>query len=164
MDWQRIERKLAGSFHARPEHVGGWSSSTAVDVGQRLVLEDAMTEGERDEYGDLEHWPGSVAELLQSVDAQISLLRFYWESLGPMNWVAGMVIVGTGRRRYLGVWDETESYRVFAAVEPGTIQLRSPRRYLLYLVVDGRRHGDGLFGSLPHEVSNDRPDLLPLRS
>ena len=28
-------------------------------------------------------------------------------------------------------------------------------------MVNGRRHGDGLFGSLPHEVSNDRPDLLP---
>ena len=162
MDWQRIERKLAGSFHARPEHVG---ASVVVHRRRPLplaaVLEDAMTEEERDEYGELEHWPGSVAELLHSVDAQISLLRFYWESLGPMSWVAGMVIVGTGRRRYLGVWDETESYRVFAAVEPWDDPAALSAAVSAYLVVNGRRHGDGLFGSLPHELSNDRPDLLP---
>ena len=162
MDWQRIERKLAGSFHARPEQIG-----EAVVVHRRrplplaAVLEDAMTEEERDEHGELAYWPGSVAELLDSVEARISLLRFYWESLGPVSWVAGMVIVGIGRRRYLGVWDETESYRVFAAVEPWDDPAALAAAVSSYVVVNGRRHGDGLFGSLPHEVSNDRPDLLP---
>jgi hypothetical protein len=162
MDWQRIERKLAGSFHARPEHCG---ESVIVHRRRPLplaaVLEDAMTEEERDEYGELEHWPGSVAELLDSVDAQISLLRFYWESLGPMSWVAGIVLVGAKRRRYLGVWDESESYRMFAAVEPWDDPAALSAAVSAYLVVNGRRHGDGLFGSLPHELSNDRPDLLP---
>jgi hypothetical protein len=64
MDWQRIERKLARSFHARPEHVG---ASVVVHRRRPLplaaVLEDAMTEEERDGYGELEHWPGSVAAL-----------------------------------------------------------------------------------------------------
>ena len=61
MDWQRIERKLARSFHARPEHVG---ASVVVHRRRPLplaaVLEDAMTTGERAEYGELEHWPGST--------------------------------------------------------------------------------------------------------
>jgi hypothetical protein len=162
MDWQRIERKLARSFRARPEHIG---ESVVVHRRRPLPLapgrEDAMTEEERDEYGDLEYWPGSVSELLDGVDAQIPLLRFYWESLGPMSWVAGMVIVGTGRRRYLGVWDETESYRVFAAVGPWDDPVALAAAVSSYLVVNGRRHADGLFGSLPHEVSNESPDLLP---
>ena len=97
MDWQRIERNIARSFHARPERIG---DSVVVHRRRPLplaaVLEDAMTEQERDEHGDLAHWPGDVAELLDSVDARISLLRFYWESFGPMSWVAGIVIVGTG--------------------------------------------------------------------
>jgi hypothetical protein len=162
MDWQRIERKLAGSFHARPVHVG---ESVVLHRRRPLPLaaplEGVMTEEERDEYGELASWPGSVAELLDSVDARISLLRFYWESLGPISWVAGMVIVGTGPRRYLGVWDESESYRLFAAVEPWHDRAALSAAVSAYLVVNGRRHGDGLFGSLPHELSNDRPDLLP---
>jgi hypothetical protein len=162
MNWQQVEQKLAGSFRARPERIG---ESVVIHRRQPLslatVLDGAMTEEERDEHGDLESWPGNVAEVLNGVDAQISLLGFYWESLGPMSWVAGMIIVGTGRRRYLGVWDEVESYRVFAAVEPWDDPTALSAAVRSYLVVNGRRHGDGVFGSLPHEVTNQRPDLLP---
>ena len=81
MDWQRIERKLAGSFRARPEHIG---QSVVIHRRQPLslatVLEGAMTEAERDEHGELESWPGNLAELLEGVDAQISLLGFYWRA------------------------------------------------------------------------------------
>jgi hypothetical protein len=162
MDWQQVERKLAGSLRARPEQVG---ESVVVHRRKPLSLapamEGAMTQDELDEYGDLAGWPGSVAELLDSVDARVPLLGFYWESLGPMSWVAGIVVVGTGQRRYLGAWDETESYRVFAAVEPWDDPAALSAAVSSYLVVNGRRHGDGLFGSLPREVSNHRPDLLP---
>jgi hypothetical protein len=50
---------------------------------------------------------------------------------------------------------------VFAAVEPWDDAVALAATVSSYLVVNGRKHGDGLFGSLPHEVSNHRPDLLP---
>ncbi|MFO7572501.1 MAG: hypothetical protein R6W48_07885 [Gaiellaceae bacterium] len=162
MDWQKVEGQLDKAFRAKPERIG---ESLVVHRRRPLalapVMESAMTEDERDEHGDLASWPASVQQLLDEIVAQDELLRFYWESFGPMSWVAGMILVGTGRRRYVGVWDEVESYRLFAAVEPWDDALALSSAVSAYLVVNGRRHGDGLFGSLPQEVSNDCPELLP---
>jgi hypothetical protein len=162
MDRDKVERTLARSFRATPQK---FEKSVVVHRRRPLslatVLDSAMTDDERDEHGDLESWPGSVSQLLDEADAEISLLGFYWESLGPMSWVAGMVLVGTGRRRYLCVWDETESYRAVAAIEPWDDPLALSQAVASYLVENGRRHGDWLFGSLPHEVTNHRSDLLP---
>jgi hypothetical protein len=119
MDWQKVERELSRAFRARPERVG-----EALVVHRRRpvalapLMESAMTEDELQEHGDLALWPADVSELLTEAGAEEELLRFYWESFGPMSWVAGMVLVGTGRRRYVGVWAEEDSHRVFAAVEP----------------------------------------------
>jgi hypothetical protein len=161
MDWEKVERTLARSFRAKPQRLG---ESVVVHRRRPLalasVLESAMTEDERDEHGDLEDWPGNVFQLLDEADAQVSLLGFYWESLGPMSWVAGMVLVGTGRRRYLSVWDEMESYRSVAAIEPWDDTLALSAAVASYVVENGRRHGDWLFGSLPREVTNYRSDLV----
>jgi hypothetical protein len=162
MDWQKVERELSRAFRARPERVG-----EALVVHRRRpvalapLMESTLTEDERDEYGDLAVSPGSVSELLTEAGAEEELLRFYWESFGPPSWEAGMVLVGTGRRRYVGVWDEVDSHRVFAAVEPWDDPRAVSSAVSAYLAVNGRRHGDGLFGSLPTEVSNDCPELLP---
>jgi hypothetical protein len=162
MDWEKVERTLARSFRAKPHQIG---ESVVVHRRRPLllatVLERAMTEEEHDEHGDLESWPGNVSQLLDEADAEISLLGFYWESLGPMSWVAGLVLVGTGRRRYLCVWGETESYRAIAAIEPWVDPLALSAAVSSYLVENGRRHGDWLFGSLPHAVTNHRSDLVP---
>jgi hypothetical protein len=129
MDWQRIERKLARSFRARPQHIG---ESVVVHRRRPLplapVLEEAMTEDERDEYGELEHWPGSVSEPLDGVDAQIPLLRFYWESLGPMSWVAGMVIVGTGDDATSVCGTRPSRTACSLPSSRGTMPSRSPQR------------------------------------
>ena len=162
MNWQQVEKKLAGSFRARPERI---ADSVVIRRRRPLplpaLLDAAMSADERDEHGDLESWPGDVAELLDGVDARISLLGFYWESFGPMSWVAGMTLVGTGRRRYLCIWDEVSSYRAVASVEPWDDPRALSAAVTAYLERNGQRHGDSLFGSLPHEVSNYRPDLLP---
>lgn len=162
MDWGRVERKLAGAFRARPLRIG-----SALVVYRRrplslaTVLEPELTDDERVEYGSLAAWPGSVSELLEEERAAIDLLGFSWDSLGPMSWAAGMELVGTGSRRYLCVWDEVKSYRAVAAVEPWDDASAVSAAVSSYLSCNGRRHGDGLFGSLPHEVTNYRPDLLP---
>jgi hypothetical protein len=120
-----------------------------------------MTPEDWEEVGAVEGWPGSVAELLEQKDAEVGLLRFYWDGLGPISWSAAMTLVGTGRRRALCVWDEVDSYRAVAAVEPWDDPVAVSAAATAYLSVNGTRHGDGLFGSLPHEVSNDSPFLLP---
>jgi hypothetical protein len=72
-----------------------------------------------------------------------------------------MEIVGTGSRRYLCVWDEVKSYRAVAAVEPWDDASAVSGAVSSYLSCSGLRHGDKLFGSLPHKVTNYCPDLLP---
>jgi hypothetical protein len=162
MNWDEVEHELARAFEGKLDRI---DEAVVVHLDSPLalgpVLESALSEDERDEHGDLESSPGDVHELLVEADAQVSLLGFYWESLGPMSWVAGMVLVGRERRRYLCVWDETESYRAFAAVEPWDDSRALVAAVSAYLVCNGRDHGDGLFGSLPHEVTSHRPDLLP---
>ncbi len=49
----------------------------------------------------------------------------------------------------------------FAAVEPWGDPIALSAAVTAYIAVNGSRHGDGLFGSLPHEVANHRADLLP---
>jgi hypothetical protein len=162
MDILRLEKALERSFGAKPQQFGEslvLHRRRALAIGP--VLERALDQDERDDWGDLDSSPGEVAEILDEHGARESLLGFYWESLGPMSWVAGMDLVGTGRRRYVCVWDEMASYRAFAAIEPWDDPIALAAAVSSYLAQNGRRHGDGLFGSLPHEVTSSRPDLLP---
>jgi hypothetical protein len=124
-------------------------------------MNTALTDDESDEWGDLECWPGSLTQLLEDhgVEEQV-LLGFYWDGFGPISWVAGLTLIGTGSRRYLCYWDETQSYRALAAVDPwddpGAISATVAR----LLARNGYGFGDHLFGSLPHETTNHAPDLV----
>lgn len=64
-------------------------------------MNEALSEDERDECGDLEAWPGSLSELLEQHGIEERrLLYFYWDGFGPTSWVAGLVLIGNGKRRY----------------------------------------------------------------
>src|SRR5262245_25389521 len=120
MNWEKVERSLERGFSARPRRFG----STLLIERRRpfalaRVIEETLSEDERDEFGDLEAWPGSLSALLEENGIEERrLLSFYWDGFGPISWVAGLVLIGNGRRRYLCYWDETESYRALAAVDP----------------------------------------------
>ncbi len=120
-----------------------------------------MTEDEVEYYGSLEGWPGSVGQLLEEEQARVSLLSFSWDGFGPMSSGAGLVLVGAGKRRHLCAWDEISSYRALAAVEPWDEPGAVATVVADYVACNGRKYGDWIFGSLPTEVTNRRPDLLP---
>src|SRR6185437_8613125 len=109
MDWKRVERKLERAFTASPRRYG---SSLVIERRRPFplarVMNTALSEEERDEWGDLEAWPGSLAQLLEEHEVEErSLLGFYWDGFGPISWVAGLALIGNGRRRYVCYWDET---------------------------------------------------------
>lgn len=163
MDWQKVERELGKAFRAKPERIG---ESLVIHRRRPLelarVMESAMTEEERAEHETLTYWKGTVSGLLEELGAENDLLTFYWGGFGPgMSSGAGMALVGTGRRRYVGVWEEEAPHRLFAAVEPWDDPLAISSAVSAFLVVNGRRHGYELFGSLPSQISNDCPELLP---
>jgi hypothetical protein len=56
-------------------------------------------------------------------------------------------LIGTGNRRYLCVWDEVESYRAVATVEPWDDPTAVSEAVEAYLVCNGRRHGDPSSGA-----------------
>jgi len=162
MNWERVERRLQRGFSGRPTRFG---STVLVERRRPFplaeVIEEALSEDEREGYGGLEAWPGNVSELLkQNGIEERQLLGFYWDALGPMSWSAGLVLVGNGRKRYLAFWDEIESYRAVAVLEPWDDELAVSAATARLLARNGTGFGLGLFGSLPTETTNYAPELV----
>jgi hypothetical protein len=157
MDWTKVEHKLARSFRATPQRLG---ESMVVPRRRPLelapLLEAALGPDEEDLLYEL-----GVHGLLEEEDAWTSVLFFYWDGFGPISWTAGLGLVGTGTRRYLSVWDEVSGHRALAAIEPWDDPLAVSAAVSGCLAVNGSKHGDWLLGSLPHELTNRAPDLLP---
>lgn len=76
--------------------------------------------------------------------------------LWPVTWEGALSLLGRGRRRYLCLRGDLEPRRLLAAIEPWD----SPGA-LGKVVAEAVAGNDLGFGSLPHEISNHRPDLLP---
>jgi hypothetical protein len=124
-------------------------------------IEDALEgEEELEQYaGTLESWPAHVMELLHG--HVHDLLFFYWDGLGPTSSVAGLQVLELGGRGYLVYWNELESYRAVAALDPWQDDLVVSAAVKEILCRNGRSHGVELFGSVPTETTNRMPSLLP---
>jgi hypothetical protein len=162
MDWVTVERKLERGFRGSPRHYG---ASVVIERRRPFplarVMDAALTEEERGEWGELEYWPGSVCQVLDEAGVgKQELLGFYWDGLGPTSSVAGIVLVGNGQRRYLCYWDELESYRALAALTPGDDPLAVCGTLRRLLVRNGKGFGVQLFGDLPAETANHSPELI----
>jgi hypothetical protein len=162
MNWKDVERKLERGFRASPRRYG---ASRVIERRRAFplaqVVNAALSDEEREEWGDLEEWPGSLSQVLaESGVEERPLLGFYWDGFGPISWVAGLVLIGNGRNRYLCYWDETESYRALASVEPCDDPLAVSGTVARVLAHNGREFGVDLFGSLPHETTNRAPALV----
>jgi hypothetical protein len=162
MDWKQMERRLERGFRARPRRSG----STIVIERRRplklaAIMNEALSEDEQDEWGDLEAWPGSLSELLEQHGIEERrLLYFYWDGVGPTSWVAGLVLIGNGRRRYLSYWNELESYLTVAAIEPWHDPIALSETVRRLLGRNGKGFGVTPFGSLPTETTNRAPELI----
>jgi hypothetical protein len=157
MDWATVERQLERGFRASPRHYG---ASVVIERRRPFplarVMDAAMSEDERGEWGELEYWPGSVCQLLDEAGVgNQELLGFYWDGL-----VAGTVLVGNGERRYLRYWDELESYRALAAITPGDDPLAVSGTLRRLLVRNGKDFGVHVFGDLPTETTNHSATLV----
>lgn len=163
MHWQRVERRLERAFSAQPRRFG---STIVVERRKPFKLAAAMNEAlsdeEQEESGDLEAWPGSLSELLaeQGIEER-RLLDLYWDGFGPTSWVAGVVSIGNRRRRYLCYWNELESYLALAAIEPWDDPLALSGTVRRLLDRNGNAFGVDVFGSLPTETTNHAPELIP---
>lgn len=78
--WEKVERRLERGFRARPRMFG---SSLVIErrrpfpLGQ--VINGLLSEEERDEWGDLVAWPGSLSQLLEENGVEERrLLSFHW--------------------------------------------------------------------------------------
>ena len=160
---RRWSAVLSGVFSARPRRFG---STLLIKQRQPFPLaraiSEALSEEEIDEFGDLEDWPGSVSELLEQNEIEeLVLLSFYWDGLGPTSGEAGLVLLGNGRKRCVAYWDEIESYRALALLDPWDDPLAVSAVVKHVLGRNGAGFGIGLFGSLPAETTNDAPELIP---
>lgn len=155
-----VEERLSHAFAGKPNALGGgsivWRRQPAL---LWRYLEESLEEEEREEHGGLEYWPGSVAELLEG--RLHPLLSFYWGGWGPMSWVAGLEVLQLERSAYLCLWDERESYRALARLERWNDRPLLSQAVRELLRANGQRQGVAVFGSLPSETTNKRPDLIP---
>ena len=162
MDLDRLEARLARAFRARPQVLG-----EAQIVWRRRPIplwqwvEELMEEPDWDEVGEgcLQDWPGSIQAVL---DGHLhDLLFFYWDGLGPTSSGAGLQVLELGGQGYLVYWNELESYRAVAALEPWRDDLVVSAAVKEIVRKNGRPHGVELFGSVPKETTNRIPSLLP---
>jgi hypothetical protein len=162
MDFERLERRLERAFTARPVRVGDgsivWRRKPA--PLWRFVDESSDAE-EREDYSDLEAWPGNVAELLGTRAS--SVLGFYWDGFGPTSSVAGVVLLELERASYLCQWDETNSYLAVAKLQGWKKPKVLGAAVSELLRENGHPHGVSVFGSLPTETTNYSPSLVPSR-
>jgi hypothetical protein len=160
MDLERLEARLRRAFKARPQMLG----EAGIIWRRRPIplwawVEQVLDEDEWDEHQGVEYWPANVHALL---DGHLhDVLLFYWDSLGPTSSVAGLQVLDLGGRGYLVYWNELESYRAVAALDPWQDDLVVSAAVKEILRKNGRPHGVELFGSVPTETTNGMPSLLP---
>jgi hypothetical protein len=159
MDWEKVERRLERGFSAQPRRFG---STLLIERRRPIPLARAITEAlSADEVEELDAWPGSLSELLeQNAIEERTLLDFHWDGIGPASWVAGLVLIGNGRKRYLAFWDEVESYRALAVLHPWDDGLAVSAVVKRVLSCNGAAFGIALFGSLPTETTNHAIELV----
>ena len=160
MDEATIESDLRRTFSAVPVRLG---DASIVWRDQPALLwefvENALDEEKREVFSGLESLPGSVAALLG--ERLRPILSFCWDGLGPRSWAAGLQVLEIGARGHLCFWNETDSYVAVAALEPWDDPLVLAAAVKDLLKDNGVGHGLWLFGALPTETTNHRPDLLP---
>src|SRR5262249_48090869 len=101
--------------------------------------------------GTFEAWPGNVHELLDNHNLRRGLISFSHDGFGPVSWSYGFESIDLGRRSYLVLWDELESYRVLASITPLT---KTALRALLTGAISDQ------LGGVPHDIFNNAPSLL----
>ncbi|MDQ7844557.1 MAG: hypothetical protein QN129_13535 [Armatimonadota bacterium] len=172
MRWDLLAARLQGAFtverlRARDGRILTPASGEPLDL-QELLLEAAEEGEEDDELGDLlaalkgpEGAPEAL-ELLERRWATEVVMPFEWEGFGPISSSAQLRLldVGDGQAYVLPVVEEAP-LRTIAAIQPGKAPRACAAFFRSLLQDNGNSYGIDLFGSLPSQTVNHRPDLVP---
>jgi len=91
-----------------------------------------------------------------------TLLYFYWDSFGPMSFGATIELVDLGVTGTLAYYiTEYAPPYAFALIQPGGDTDIWPAFVVDLFRDNGESYGIELFGGLPCETTNSRPDLVP---
>ena len=91
-----------------------------------------------------------------------TLLDFYWDGFGPTSSGATIDLVDLGATGTLAYWitEDAPTY-AFALIQPGGDTDIWPAFVVDLFRDNGESYGIELFGSLPSQTTNGRPDLVP---
>jgi hypothetical protein len=157
MNWKLVDEALVEAFSVPHLYAGG---GRGYGAEQPVILEEVMeqaleTEEEREEFED------DPLALLEE-QGLVSLLSFHWQSIGPCVFSTFVSLLELGREHvFVIVRDEWVGAKVIARLEPAAEQ-RLVSAFVHSLIFEnGEAYGYHLFGSLPSETFNSRPDLVP---
>jgi hypothetical protein len=147
MKVERLEARLARQFRARPQRLGEaritWRK-TPVPLWRHA--------------GTAPAFPDTVVDVLG--ERLVDVLSFTWLGETPLAFSAAVKMLDLGERGYLCVWNECHSFLAVARLDPWQDELVLSAAVKQLLHENGRRYGLEVFGSIPHETVNFRPELV----
>jgi len=165
IDWPRFEATLAARFRVRTIQVADGVVLTA--QGKPLLAHELLAAcsddpGEQEElrYADL--WPAVPLELLEQRYRPEQWFGFYWDSIGPMSWSSSLWLLHDHDGSSIAaLLHEEQPFYLLGLVQPDDDPLLLSRLFTEIVKENGHGFGVDLFGSLPIETTNWRPDLVP---
>jgi hypothetical protein len=163
LDWHAVDQRIAQAF-AQPQRIGTSNPCTphAPLLLHEVLVAAATSEDDKDELATYETWPASVLEVLEEHFRLEPWFSFYWDSFGPMSWISSLQLVKTGERRSLICLVHEEQPAVgLALAEPDDDPHLMSALFVQLLLENGDGFGVSIFGSLPRETTNWKPQLVP---
>jgi hypothetical protein len=155
--WDLVERRLETAF-AMPRHEA--SAGRILVAVNALDLDEVLTEARETREESGEH--GAPVELLEEERSFGPVLGFEWQSMGPMSWYSTLRMVDLGGdQAYACICHEEAPSLAFAAIRPKDEPGLWSALFRELVATNGSAYDVGLFGSLPGETENFRPDLVP---
>jgi hypothetical protein len=166
IDWTQFDATLAAAFCERRVKVGDGIVLTGAErrplLGHELLGASSDTPEEREEIATYEWWPASILELLEQRYRPEQWFGFYWDSIGPMSWSSSLWLLHRdGGSSIVALLHEEQPFYLLGLVDPDDDPLLLSPLFSEIVKENGRGFGVDLFGSLPIETTNWRPDLVP---
>lgn len=165
IDWVRFERLLRRQFRYPTLTVG--DGHLLGNCGRPLhaheLLRACSNDPEEQEglrWSDI--WPAVPLEAIEQRYEPVKWFDFYWDSLGPMSWISILYLLRRGdRSSIIALLHEEQPLYLLGIVRPDDDPLLLSRLFTCIVENNGHGFGVDLFGSLPIETTNWRPELVP---
>jgi|GEM_PF-4030746 hypothetical protein len=178
MRWDFIADQLEATFtveRLRTEDGLVLTSANGEPLDIGLLLVQATEPGDEDDQelgyliAELQEYetdavnPATALEILAQRWHVEVLIDASWEGFGPVSSGADLELLDVGKSQaYVLLLQEEQPLRALAAIRPGSSARAISAFFLSLLEDNGGSYGVELFGSLPTETTNHRPDLIPV--